>query len=299
MKYLSVVEIAKKWGLSERTVRNYCATSKIPNVVLKGKTWFIPEESVRPSRTNKSLKPRDLLTVLKEEKSLGIRGGIYHKIQVMMTYNSNHIEGSTLTQEQTRLIYETRGVINNKNSVLNVDDLLETMNHFRCIDMVIDYSKRQLSETFIKKLHSSLKQGTCSSLSNTSVAGEYKKFPNEVSSRSTTPVELVDREIKKLLSSYNKKKTKTLFDLVEFHVLFERIHPFQDGNGRVGRLILLKECLRYNIVPFIITGRIKLFYYRGLDRWSRDKGYLMDTCLSCQDEFKKYLDYFKIKYKDD
>lgn len=296
MKYLSVGEIAKKWGLSERTVRNYCAAGKIPDVFLTGKTWNIPETSQRPERINKrSNAPKTLTEVLKAEKSGKVKGGIYHKVQIELTYNSNHIEGSRLTHDQTRYIYETN-TIGMENGAVNVDDIMETVNHFKCIDMVIDDSNKRLSETFIKQLHLTLKNGTSDSRKDWLAVGSYKKLPNEVGGHSTTPPEQVAQEIGYLLSAYNKNKNKTFQELIEFHAAFETIHPFQDGNGRVGRLILFKECLRNNIVPFIIDEELKMFYYRGLHQWNYEQGYLTDTCLAAQDKFKTYLDYFRIPY---
>ena len=297
MKYVSVAQIAKKWGVSERTVRNYCAEGKIPEAFLTGKTWNIPEDAQRPDRINKkSDEPETLLDVLRTEKASGIKGGIYHKVQIELTYNSNHMEGSHLTHDQTRYIYETN-TIGVEAGTVNVDDIVETANHFRCIDMVIDSAGQMLSEPFIKTLHRTLKSGTSDSRKDWFAVGDYKKIPNEVGGRDTTAPEEVSTEMKQLLASYNRKPDKTLEDLIAFHVAFESIHPFQDGNGRVGRLILFKECLKNGIVPFIIDEDLKLFYYRGLHEWNTERGYLIDTCLSAQDKFKKYLDYFRIPYQ--
>lgn len=297
MKYVSVTQIAKKWGVSERTVRNYCAEGKIPEAFLTGKTWNIPEDAQRPDRINKkSDEPETLLDVLRIEKASGTKGGIYHKVQIELTYNSNHMEGSRLTHDQTRYIYETN-TIGVEAGTVNVDDIVETANHFRCIDLVIDSAGQMLSEPFIKTLHRTLKSGTSDSRKDWFVVGDYKKIPNEVGGRDTTAPEEVPTEMKQLLASYNRKPDKTLEDLIAFHVAFESIHPFQDGNGRVGRLILFKECLKNEIVPFIIDEDLKLFYYRGLHEWNTERGYLIDTCLSAQDKFKKYLDYFRIPYQ--
>ena len=297
MKYVSVAQIAKKWGVSERTVRNYCAEGKIPEAFLTGKTWNIPEDAQRPDRVNKkSDEPETLLDVLRIEKASGTKGGIYHKVQIELTYNSNHMEGSRLTHDQTRYIYETN-TIGVEVGTVNVDDIVETANHFRCIDLVIDSAGQMLSEPFIKTLHRTLKSGTSDSRKDWFAVGDYKKIPNEVGGRDTTAPEEVPTEMKQLLASYNRKPDKTLEDLIAFHVAFESIHPFQDGNGRVGRLILFKECLKNGIVPFIIDEDLKLFYYRGLHEWNTERGYLIDTCLSAQDKFKKYLDYFRIPYQ--
>ncbi|MBR6163378.1 Fic family protein [bacterium] len=297
MKYLSVSEIAKLWNISERSVRNYCADGKIPNAFLKGKTWNIPENAKKPERKNKHTdKPKTLLDILKSERNNKIKGGIYHKIQIDLTYNSNHIEGSKLTHDQTRYIYETHSIGLEENTV-DVDDIIETVNHFRCIDLIIDKANSELSESFIKKLHHILKTGTKNS--ERFAVGDYKKYPNIVGNNETTKPENVSEEMKKLLKSYNERKTKNLTEILDFHYHFEQIHPFQDGNGRVGRLIMFKECLKNNIVPFIIYDDIKLFYYRGLNEWKRERGYLTDTAKSAQDEFKEYLEYFKIGYRKD
>lgn len=297
MNYLSVAEIAKKWNISERSVRNYCAQERIPGAVLIGKTWHIPENAEKPARSNGKKTPvKTLLSILQEEKRTKYAGGIYHKTQIDLTYNSNHIEGSRLTHDQTRYIFETN-TIGVENEVLNVDDVIETSNHFRCIDLIIDHAASTLSEHFIKKLHHILKTSTSDSRKDWFAVGEYKRLPNEVGGMQTSlPEEVADR-MKALLSDYNAVPKKTLDDILDFHVRFERIHPFQDGNGRVGRLIMFKECLKYNIVPFIIEENLKLFYYRGLKEWYNEKGYLTDTCLTAQDKYKAYLDYFRISYE--
>lgn len=297
MNYLPVAEIAKKWNISERSVRNYCAQERIPGAVLIGKTWHIPENAEKPARSNGKKTPvKTLLSILQEEKRTKYAGGIYHKTQIDLTYNSNHIEGSRLTHDQTRYIFETN-TIGVENEVLNVDDVIETSNHFCCIDLIIDHAASTLSEHFIKKLHHILKTGTSDSRKDWFAVGEYKRLPNEVGGMQTAlPEEVADR-MKALLSDYNAVPKKTLDDILDFHVRFERIHPFQDGNGRVGRLIMFKECLKYNIVPFIIEENLKLFYYRGLKEWYNEKRYLTDTCLTAQDKYKAYLDYFRIPYE--
>lgn len=296
MRYFSVAEMAKKWDVSERSVRNYCAHGRVPGAFITGKTWNIPENAKKPERSNKKKeKKTTLLDILLDEKANKYSGGIYHKTQIDLTYNSNHMEGSRLTHDQTRYIFETN-TIGIEKEVLNVDDVIETANHFRCIDMIIDYAKATLTENFIKKLHLVLKNGTSDSRKDWFVVGNYKKLPNEVGGMETAlPEEVADR-MKKLLSEYNNQEEKTLEDILNFHVKFECIHPFQDGNGRVGRLIMFKECLKYNIVPFIIEDNLKLFYYRGLKEWNNEKGYLTDTCLTAQDKYKAYLDYFRIEY---
>lgn len=298
MKYLSVKDVAVLWNISERSVRNYCSAGRIPGAFMTGKTWSIPENAQKPERSNKSKPaPRTLLDVLKEEKHRRAHGGIYHKIQIELTYNSNHIEGSRLTHDQTRYIFETNTIGLAREGV-RVDDIIETATHFRCIDEIIDNAKAPLSEKLIKRLHFILKSGTSDAGKEWFAVGDYKKLPNEVGGKDTVLPEDVPSEMKKLLAGYSGKETITLEDIIEFHVCFERIHPFQDGNGRVGRLIMFKECLKHGIVPFIIEDDIKMFYYRGLKEWDGERGYLTDTCLSAQDRFKKYLDYFRIEYTE-
>ena len=296
MRYLSVAETAKRWDISERSVRNYCAHGRVPGAFLTGKTWNVPEDAAKPLRANqKENKPKTLLSILQEEKKSKYSGGIYHKTQIDLTYNSNHMEGSRLTYDQTRYIFETN-TISVENETLNVDDVIETANHFRCIDMIIDNAKSALSEKFIKELHLILKSGTSDSRWEWFSVGDYKKRPNEAGGMPTAMPEEAADKMKALLTEYNGKEEKTFEDVLDFHVKFERIHPFQDGNGRVGRLIMFKECLKYNIVPFIIEDNLKMFYYRGLKEWNNEKGYLTDTCLTAQDKYKAYLDYFRIKY---
>ena len=295
METVSVAKMAEIWGISERSVRNYCAQGRIAGAKLIGKTWYIPADARKPERANGRKAAPTLLDILREQKAGKMTGGIYHKVQIDLTYNSNHMEGSRLTHDQTRYIFETN-TIGFENEVVNVDDVIETANHFRCIDLVIDQAGAALTEKLIKQLHFVLKTGTSDSRKDWFAVGGYKKLPNEVGGSDTTLPEDVAAEMRKLLASYHALPTKTFEDIVAFHVAFERIHPFQDGNGRVGRLILFKECLKHNVVPFIIEDNLKLFYYRGLKEWDRERGWLMDTCLTAQDRFKAYLDYFRITY---
>ena len=296
MNYISVSDTAKKWNISERSVRNYCAEGRVSGAVLVGKIWMIPESAEKPIRKTRSdATPETLLDILQREKNTSLSGGIYHKVQIELTYNSNHIEGSRLTHDQTRYIFETN-TIGVTNDNVNVDDIVETSNHFRCIDQVIRQMAEPVTQGLIKQLHALLKNGTSDSRLDWFAVGDYKKLPNEVGGKDTTLPEDVAVEMKSLLSSYNAEKEKTLEEILDFHYRFERIHTFQDGNGRVGRLILFKECLRNNIVPFIIDDELKMFYYRGLSEWTLERGYLTDTCLAAQDKFKRYLDYFKIPY---
>ena len=296
MRYRSVIEIAKKWNISERSVRNYCAQGRVNGAFLTGKTWKIPENAEKPEAFQQEERTADNIAgnFAGAEKNK-YSGGIYHKTQIDLTYNSNHIEGSRLTHDQTRYIFETN-TIGVEKEVLNVDDVIETANHFRCIDVIIDNAKAALTEKFIKELHLILKNGTSDSRKDWFAVGDYKKIPNEVGGMDTALPEEVADKMKGLLTEYNGKEEKTFEDILDFHVKFERIHPFQDGNGRVGRLIMFKECLKYNIVPFIIEDNLKMFYYRGLKEWNNEKGYLTDTCLTAQDKYKAYLDYFRIVY---
>ena len=296
MEYISVAEFAGKHGISERTARNYCAVGKIEGAVLVGKTWSVPADAELPLRRNRKMKVSPLLEVLRREKESRLKGGIYHRTQVDLTYNSNHIEGSRLTHEQTRFIFETN-TIGVEGETLRVDDIIETTNHFRCIDLIIDKAGEKLTESLVKELHLLLKQGTSDSRKEWFAVGDYKLLPNEVGGNSTTAPADVRSEMKALLKEYNGKKRKNIEDIIDLHQRFEVIHPFQDGNGRVGRLVMFKECLANGIVPFIITDELKMFYYRGLQEWSRVRGYLLDTCLTAQDNYKALLDYFGVKYR--
>jgi len=296
MNYISVSEYAKKWNVPERTIRNYCANGKINGAFLTGKTWNIPEDALISGKdNNKKFSNNLLLNKLKEEKDMKLKGGIYHKTQIDLTYNSNRIEGSKLTHDQTRYIFETNTIGATKDSI-NVDDIIETTNHFRCIDLIIDKAKSKLTESFIKELHLLLKSGTSDSRKDWFNVGDYKKLPNEVGGNETCSPKEVTSKMKAMLTDYHKIEQKTIEDIIAFHYQFEIIHPFQDGNGRVGRLIMLKECLNNNVVPFIIDEELKLFYYRGLQEWKNIKGYLMDICLTAQDNYKATLQYFEIGF---
>lgn len=294
MEYISVIQFAEKYGISERTARNYCAQGKIEGAFLIGKTWNIPADAVLPKRKAAKKKLSPLLITLREQKVSRLKGGIYHRTQIDLTYNSNHIEGSKLTHDQTRYIFETN-TIGITDQTVNVDDILETVNHFRCIDFIIDHAEERLTEKFIKHLHLLLKSGTSDSRKDWFAVGDYKRLPNEVGGQETCPPEDVHKELKTLLTDYYHNRQQTFENILNFHVRFEQIHPFQDGNGRVGRLLMFKECLANNIVPFIITDELKMYYYRGLREWGHINGYLTDTCLTAQDQYKDLLEYFKIE----
>lgn len=292
MRFISVTEYAEKYGVSERTVRNYCSQGKLEGAFLTGKTWNIPEDAV-VTKVRKT-KEYPLLKALREQKSMRMKGSIYHRTQIDLTYNSNHMEGSRLTHEQTRHIFETHTIGITDNDV-RIDDIVETVNHFRCIDSIIDHATDKLTESYIKELHLMLKTGTQDSMKDWFNVGDYKMLPNEVGGFETVAPEHVHKEMILLLKAYHAKKKKELDDILDFHHRFESIHPFQDGNGRVGRLIMFKECLANGIVPFIITEDLRRFYYRGLQQWPTIPGYLRDTCLAAQDNYKAILDYFRIK----
>lgn len=294
MEYISVIQFAEKYGISERTARNYCAQGKIEGAFLIGKTWNIPADAVLPKRKAAKKKLSPLLITLREQKVSRLKGSIYHRTQIDLTYHSNHIEGSKLTHDQTRYIFETN-TIGITDQTVNVDDILETVNHFRCIDFIIDHAEERLTEKFIKHLHLLLKSGTSDSRKDWFAVGDYKRLPNEVGGQETCPPEDVHKELKTLLTDYYHNRQQTFENILNFHVRFEQIHPFQDGNGRVGRLLMFKECLANNIVPFIITDELKMYYYRGLREWGHINGYLTDTCLTAQDQYKDLLEYFKIE----
>ena len=289
IKYISVEETAKRWQISERSVRNYCLQGRIVGALLEGKTWHIPSDAEKPHRKIRHTVKQDaLLSFLKREKEAYLKGGIYHKIQIDLTYHSNHIEGSKLTHEQTRFIFETK-TLGVTDEVVRVDDIVETVNHFHCIDLIIEGAHTKLSESFIKQLHYILKSGTTDSRKSWFKVGDYKMLENEVGGDETTKPADVAAAMKSLLTEYNAKSEIGFDDVLDFHVRFEAIHPFQDGNGRIGRLIMFKECLKHNIVPFIITEELKIYYYRGIQNWKNERSYLRDTCLTGQNVMKQWF----------
>lgn len=285
MKYLTAAEAAKKWGLTPRSVQLHCEKGNVPGATLLGKTWRIPVNAERPLRKPRTGGvPSNVLAALKAEKRGRISGGLYHRLQIDFTYNSNHMEGSRLTHEQTRWIFETKTIGNLPNDV-PVDDIVETANHFRCVDIVIESAGAALTERYTKSLHAQLKSGTSDSRKEWFAVGDYKRLNNVVGEMETCPVEAVHREMTKLLEWYGKAE-KTFANILDMHVRFEQIHPFQDGNGRVGRLVLLKECLKYGITPFLISDDMRRFYYLGLQEWRQgSRMRLLDTCRTGQDIF--------------
>ncbi|MDD6351194.1 MAG: Fic family protein [Lachnospiraceae bacterium] len=288
---ISKSELGRLLHISSRTIAKIAKGEKLSKNVLTRIADFL---KCRPSDLFEEKSDNPLLQALREEKAAGISGGIYHELQVRLTYNTNHIEGSRLTEDQTRMIFETN-TIDVGDGIL-VDDILETVHHFRAIDYCIDIAEEPLSEEIIKKLHYILKHDTRDSTLSWFAVGDYKKRPNMVGGIETTPPEDVESTIHDLLSDYQKKSSISFEDIVEFHARFEKIHPFQDGNGRVGRLIAFKECLKNKIVPFIIEDSKKGFYYRGLSYWNQERGWLMDTCLDGQDTVKSLLDYYEVPY---
>ena len=295
LRYLSVAEAAKQWGLSERSVRNYCAQGRVDGAFLTGKTWNIPDSAQKPDRRGRrAAEPTDLLSRLKAEQKAKLHGGIYHRVQIDLTYNSNHIEGSRLTEDQTRLIFETNTI--DIGDCVPIDDILETVHHFRTIDYVIDTAEDALTEEIIKTLHYILKHDTQDSTLSWFAVGDYKRRANMVGGRETTKPKDVPSQMKKLLDDYNARESVSIEDVIALHAEFEYIHPFQDGNGRVGRLVALKECLHHNIIPFLIEDSKKLFYYRGIAEWRTEKGWLIDTCLDGQDSMIRLLDMLEIQH---
>jgi len=285
MTYITVAEAAKKWGLTPRSVQLHCEKGNIPGVTLQGKAWMIPADAERPKRKPRANGlPSTVLAILKAEKRGRISGGLYHRLQIDFTYNTNHMEGSQLTHEQTRWIFETM-TVGSLPGDLPVDDVVETANHFRCIDLIIESAGAALTERYIKMLHAQLKSGTSDSRKEWFAVGDYKRLDNVVGEMETCPARDVHREMAKLLAWY-KDAEKSFVNLLDLHVRFEKIHPFQDGNGRVGRLILLKECLKHGHTPFVIADDMRQFYYLGLSDWREGRRLrLLDTCRTGQDVF--------------
>ena len=282
-------DLTKELGISSRTIAKIGRGEKLSRVVMEKLCGYF---SCTAAELCLEVSDNPILQTLREEKAAKISGGLYHELQVRMTYNSNHIEGSRLTEDQTRLIFGTNTL--DAGDGVPVDDILETVHHFRAIDYVIDCADDVLTEEIIKELHFILKRDTKDSTLDWFAVGEYKKRPNVVGGRETAKPKDVPARMKALLTSYNAKGEVTIQDVIAFHAAFEQIHPFQDGNGRVGRLIALKECLRFGIVPFLIEDSKKAFYYRGLSEWDNEKGWLTDTCLDGQDTFKRLLGMFEL-----
>ncbi|MBO4882197.1 MAG: Fic family protein [Lachnospiraceae bacterium] len=288
-KRIGKTELSKKLGLSSRTIAKIGKGEKLSERSLQKIADYL---GMDPKALMKNVSDNRILRLLREEKEMNLPGGLYHELQVRMTYNSNHIEGSKLSEDQTRMIFETSTI--DVGDGVPVDDVLETVHHFRAIDYVIDVAEDELTEDIIKHLHYILKHDTKGQSLGWFAVGDYKKRPNVVGGRETSKPSDVHDHMAALLEAYNAKENVTVEDIIELHAEFEYIHPFQDGNGRVGRLVVLKECLRHDVIPFIIEDAKKNYYYRGLSEWRNEKGWLIDTCLDGQDTFKRLLHMLEI-----
>lgn len=291
-------EIAEVLNVEPATISKYESGLLEPNISSLKKLssiFNISIDELLSDETNTfKISNINIYDILKEQKDIKLSGNLYHNTQIAFTYNTNHIEGSTLTEEQTRFIFETNTILFESKSIANVNDIIETTNHFMLFDYMIDIAKETLTEDIIKMFHKILKSGTSDSQKDWFNVGEYKKLQNSVGQIKTTSPKDVPEQISKLLSWYNSLSTITINEIIEFHARFEKIHPFQDGNGRIGRIIAFKECLKNNIIPFIILDTDKLFYYRGLNEYqsNKEKGYLIDTCLNAQDQYKKMIEMY-------
>ncbi len=295
-KNMTQSEIADVLGVKPATVSKYESGTLEPNIESLKKLADLFEVSIDEliKEDDFDISKINILEVLREQKNMKLKGSLYHNTQITFAYNTNHIEGSKLTEDQTRYIYETNTLLAEKDSITDLDDVLETANHFKLVDYMLEIADRKLTEKMIKEFHKILKEGTSDSRKDWFNVGEYKKLTNEVGGLKTTDPKNVERDMKKLLEWYESLNQITINEIIEFHAKFEKIHPFQDGNGRVGRIIAFKECLKNNIVPFIILDKEKLFYYRGLNQYqtNKEKGYLIDTCLSAQDEYVALIKYY-------
>lgn len=297
-KKMTQNEVAGILDVSPATISKYESDALEPNIESLKRLAELFEISV-DELLNEEEKKFDIskinvLDILREQKSMKLKGNLYHNTQIIFAYNTNHIEGSKLTEDQTRYIYETNTLLAEKDTITDLDDVIETANHFKLVDYMLEIADKKLTERMIKEFHKILKEGTSDSRKDWFVVGDYKKLPNEVGGLKTTEPKNVERDMKKLLEWYENLKQVTINEIIEFHAKFEKIHPFQDGNGRVGRIIAFKECLKNNIVPFIILDKEKLFYYRGLNQYqtNKEKGYLIDTCLNAQDQYTEIIKYY-------
>lgn len=295
-KKMTQMEVAEILGVKPATVSKYEAGTLEPNIESLKKLAELFQISVDEllREDGFDVSKINILEVLREQKSMKLKGNLYHNTQIIFAYNTNHIEGSKLTENQTRYIYETNTLLTEKDSITNLDDIIETANHFKLVDYMLDVANKDLTEEMIKEFHKILKEGTSDSIKDWFNVGEYKRLSNEVGGLNTSMPKNVEKDMKKLLEWYGNLKIVTIDEIIEFHARFEKIHPFQDGNGRIGRIIAFKECLRNNIVPFIILDKDKLFYYRGLNQYqtNKEKGYLIDTCLNAQDQYTNIIKYF-------
>ena len=293
-KKMTQVEVADILGVKPATISKYEAGTLEPNIESLKKLSELFGVSVDEllKEDEFDVSKIKVLEVLREQKEMKLKGNLYHNTQIIFAYNTNHIEGSKLTEDQTRYIYETNTLLTEKESITNLDDIIETANHFKLVDYMLDIADKELKEEMIKEFHKILKEGTSDSRKDWFNVGDYKKLANEAGNMKTTLPKNVQIDMTKLMQWYNSLGKITIEDIIEFHYRFECIHPFQDGNGRVGRIIMFKECLKNNIIPFIILDKDKLFYYRGLKEYKSEKGYLIDTCLNAQDQYKKMIEYY-------
>lgn len=297
-KNMTQNEIANILDVSPATVSKYESGALEPNIESLKRLAELFEISIdgllNDEEDKFDISKINVLDILREQKNMKLKGNLYHNTQITFAYNTNHIEGSKITEDQTRYIYETNTLLAEKDSITDLDDVLETANHFKLVDYMLGIADKKLTEKMIKEFHKILKEGTSDSRKDWFVVGDYKKLPNEVGGLKTTDPKNVESDMKKLLDWYGSLKQVTINEIIEFHAKFEKIHPFQDGNGRVGRIIAFKECLKNNIVPFIILDKDKLFYYRGLNQYqtNKEKGYLIDTCLNAQDQYKAVIEHF-------
>ena len=288
-------DIAEILGVEPATISKYEAGTIEPSIEsLKrlAETFNVTVDELIKDEEKLDISKINVLEVLREQKEMGLKGNLYHNTQIMFSYNTNHIEGSKLTEEQTRYIFETNTILFEVGTVASVDDILETANHFKLVDYMLDIADQNLTEDIIKKFHKILKEGTMDSRKEWFNVGDYKKLANEAGNMKTSSPKQTPKDMQKLMEWYNSLPEVTIKEIIEFHARFEKIHPFQDGNGRVGRIIIFKECLKNNIIPFIILDKDKLFYYRGLKEYKNEKGYLIDTCLNAQDQYSRMVEYF-------
>ena len=293
-KKMTQVEVAEVLGVKPATISKYEAGTLEPNIESLKKLAELFEVSVDEllKEDEFDVSKINVLEVLREQKEMKLKGNLYHNTQIIFAYNTNHIEGSKLTEDQTRYIYETNTFLTEKESITNLDDIIETANHFKLVDYMLDVADEELTEEMIKEFHKILKEGTSDSRKDWFNVGDYKKLANEAGNMKTTLPKNVQKNMVKLMQWYNSLENIKIEAIIEFHYRFECIHPFQDGNGRVGRIIMFKECLKNNIIPFIILDKDKLFYYRGLKEYKNEKGYLIDTCLNAQDQYVRLIEYF-------
>ncbi len=288
-------EVAEILGVEAKAVSKYelgLAEPNIESLRRLADTFKITVDELIAEEKKLDISNVNVLEVLREQKEMKLKGNLYYRTQIMFAYNTNHIEGSRLTEDQTRHIYETNTILFEANTVASVDDILETVNHFKLVDYMLDIADEVLTEESIKRFHKILKEGTMDSAKSWFNVGDYKSLANSAGELATTAPKNVEKDMKKLLEWYNSLEKVEAKDIIEFHAKFEKIHPFQDGNGRIGRIIMFKECLKNNIIPFIILDKDKLFYYRGLKEYQfgREKGYLIDTCLNAQDQYIKLIE---------